>query len=465
MYDALKDVIFFAIPYFAALGLSAMLFYGFFRERNRRKLVFAIGILCVAFGHAHVMMTYLGFTPIFASTEWLYVPVSLAVAVAALSSLFRLKDFKTPFRVFLFGTAASVAIFLTQLPLETLRLGLTTSLLSIAIPTLLYLFIKSRESADLIFLLATLCFIFQGITVEAGSQIEITVLLSLFSVVFTGLMFVVPNNGNTFSMASFLTLEKQLHRAKADLQKAQEKLLKAERLAAIGELAGMVGHDLRNPMQGIAGAAYYLKAKKSAMLDEKGREMVETIETCIQRSNKIINDLLEYSKEIRLDLEETNAQALVDGALRQVAVPASIEVLNQASDDPSLQVDKEKIERVFMNLVKNAVDAMPNGGKLTVESEITKDKIALKFNDTGTGMNEEVMSKIWTPLFTTKAKGMGFGLAICKRIIEAHGGEIRGESASEKGSIFTVTLPLKPPISEKQTDYVSPLENVETLQT
>jgi signal transduction histidine kinase len=455
MYDALKDAIFFTIPYIAALSLSVMLFYGFFRERSRRKLMFAIGILCVAFGHAHAMMTSLGYTPIFATTDWLYVPISLAVAVAALSSFLRLKDFKTPFGVFLSGTAASFIIFFTQLPLETLRLGLTTSLLSIAIPTLLYLFIKSRESADLIFLLATLCFIFQGLTVEVGTQIEITVLLSLFSVVFTGLMFIVPNNGNAFSMASFLTLEKQLHRAKEDLQKAQEKLLKAERLAAIGELAGMVGHDLRNPMQGIAGAAYYLKAKKSAILDDKGREMVETIETCIQRSNKIINDLLEYSREINLDIEETNAQALVDNALCQIQVPASIKVVNQASDEPNLQVDKEKIERVFMNIVKNAVDAMPNGGNLTVESENTKDKIAVKFNDTGTGMKEEVMRKIWTPLFTTKAKGMGFGLAICKRIIEAHGGEIRAESASGQGSVFTVTLPLKTQKPEKQTDYAA----------
>jgi signal transduction histidine kinase len=287
------------------------------------------------------------------------------------------------------------------------------------------------------------------------------VLLALFSVVFTGLMFVVPKSGNTFSVASFLTLEKQLNRAKEDLQKTQEKLLKAERLAAIGELAGMVGHDLRNPMQGIAGAAYYLKVKKSALLDNKGREMVETIETCIQRSNKIINDLLEYSKDIKLDLEEINARAAVESILCQVHIPASVEVANLTANDIVLRLDKGRIERVFMNIVANAFDAMPNGGKLTIESESTKDKITIKFSDTGAGMSPETLGKLWTPLFTTKAKGMGFGLAICKRIVEAHGGEITAETEVGNGSTFTVTFPTEPRLEKEQSFYVNMLESMQ----
>ena len=108
-----------------------------------------------------------------------------------------------------------------------------------------------------------------------------------------GLMFAAPKSANAHSLASSLSLRKQLDKANGDLRIVQEKLLKAERLAAIGELAGMVGHDLRNPLQGIAGATYYLRARNGSKLDEKDREMVATIETCIQRSNKIINDLLD----------------------------------------------------------------------------------------------------------------------------------------------------------------------------
>ena len=444
MLEGLKDVIFFSIPLVSSIGLSLLLTYWFYKDRNKRKLLFSIGIFVSAFGYYNALLKSLGGTPLFASADWLFVPISFAVTIAALSNLFKVKNFETPLRIFLFVTVASVTVFFTQLPLENLHLALMTSFLSVAIPTLIYLFIKNRDISNVIFLLATLCFIFQGITINAGTPLEIPVLLSLFSMVFTGLMFAVPTNGNSFSMAAYLTLEKKLDMANKDLQMAQMKLLKTERLAAIGELAGMIGHDLRNPLQGIAGAAYYLKARSNSKLDDKGRAMVETIETCIERSNKIINDLLEYSKEIRLDVEGTNPKSIVESTLRQIQVPSTIEIDDQTRDEPNLRIDKGKIERVFVNIVRNAFDSMPEGGKLTIKSENTNDMVAFSFRDTGTGMTDEVMNKLWTPLFTTKAKGMGFGLAISKRIVEAHGGEIKAETELGKGSVFTIIFPFEP---------------------
>jgi signal transduction histidine kinase len=229
-----------------------------------------------------------------------------------------------------------------------------------------------------------------------------------------------------------------------ELVEAQNKLLRAQRLAAIGELAGMVGHDLRNPLTGIAGAAYYLKMKLNQKVSNKEREMLETIEKAIAYSNKIIDDLLEYSREIRLELSEAEPKLLLTEALSLIDVPRKVCVLNRTKKKPRVKVDRGKMRRVFVNIVRNAFDAMPEGGKLIVESRKEGDNVAFIFSDTGTGISKEVMSKLWSPLFTTKAKGMGFGLPICKRIVEAHGGKITVESARMKGSKFTVTLPIEP---------------------
>ena len=248
-----------------------------------------------------------------------------------------------------------------------------------------------------------------------------------------------------------------------ELLEAQNKLLKAQRLAAIGELAGMVGHDLRNPLTGISGAAYYLKKRLNDKLDNKERDMFETMEKAIGYSNKIINDLLEYSREIRLDLSETDPKSLLKDALSMVEVPVKVQVLDQTEAEPWVKVDKEKMRRVFVNIVKNAFDAMPEGGTLMVESEKDGENVAFTFSDTGTGMSEEVLNRLWSPLFTTKAKGMGFGLPICKRIVEAHGGKISVEATAGKGSTFKVILPVEPETPDK--DQVVWVNMPERLQS
>jgi len=244
-------------------------------------------------------------------------------------------------------------------------------------------------------------------------------------------------------------LEIKVEERTRELVDAQNRLLKAERLAAIGELAGMVGHDLRNPLTGIAGATYYLKLKYCSLMDRKGNEMLEVIEKDIEYSNKIINDLLEYSRDIKLRLTETNPKSMLKEALSFVKTPNGIKIFDETQRRPKIKVDTERMRRVLVNITKNAFDAMPNGGKLTIKSKEIRDGIALSFSDTGTGMSKEIMNKLWTPLFTTKARGMGFGLPICKRIVEAHGGKISVESTSGKGSTFTVMLPLKPKTKEE----------------
>jgi signal transduction histidine kinase len=260
-------------------------------------------------------------------------------------------------------------------------------------------------------------------------------------------------------------LEELVEKKTEQLKETQKKLLAAERLAAIGELAGMVGHDLRNPLTGIAGAAYYIKADSNSKLDKESKEMIAVIEEDIQRSNKIINDLLEYSSEIDLDYSETTPRSLLNATLPLIEIPKNIQLNNLTRNTPSLEVDVEKIERIFINIIKNAVEAMPKGGKLTIRSKKSSGNVEFSFQDTGEGMASCVLDKIWAPLFTTKAKGMGFGLPISKRLAEAHGGNISVRSAICKGSTFKVTIPIKPQARRDEQVCVSNRETVFSTMT
>jgi PAS domain S-box-containing protein len=237
----------------------------------------------------------------------------------------------------------------------------------------------------------------------------------------------------------------------SDRKRMEQQLLKAERLAAIGQVAAMVGHDLRNPLTGIAGAAYYLKTKLGSVMDQRSVEMVELIEKDIEYSNKIINDLLDYSREIRLELADATPKGIVKEALRHASIPENVHVADKTKNNPKIIVDIEMLVRAFVNIVRNAVDAMPNGGTLTISSKHSGADLEIAFNDTGLGMSNEVLERMGTPFFTTKAKGMGLGLSICRRIVEAHNGKIRVSSIEGKGTTFTVTFPIEPELSGGET--------------
>ena len=227
------------------------------------------------------------------------------------------------------------------------------------------------------------------------------------------------------------------------LKETQAKLVKSERLAAIGELAGMIGHDLRNPLSGIKNSAYFLKKKGKTIPEVQAKEMLDTIEKCVDYSNKIVSDLLDYSREIHLESQDCSPRELIVEALALINVPEKVEILNELTDEPHFIADHDKLKRVFINLIKNGIDAMPNVGKLTVSGKEVNGNIEISFSDTGVGIPDEILPKLFAPLFTTKAQGMGFGLAICKRIIEAHKGTITVKTKNGEGTTFTITLPIK----------------------
>ncbi len=230
----------------------------------------------------------------------------------------------------------------------------------------------------------------------------------------------------------------------------EEKLLNAEKFASIGELAGMIGHDLRNPLTSIRAATYYLKTKNAEKKSPIEKEMLKTIEKSIEYSDKIITDLLDYSRIIKLDIETITLKQLISNVFSVTQIPENIAIKDLTKDHGAIKADTNKISRVFSNIVKNAFDSMPNGGTLTITSKKANQQLEVSFCDTGEGMSQETLSKLWTPLFTTKAKGMGFGLSICKRIIEAHKGTISAQSIIGKGTTIIVTLPLDAQLYEEK---------------
>jgi PAS domain S-box-containing protein len=225
-----------------------------------------------------------------------------------------------------------------------------------------------------------------------------------------------------------------------ELKETNEKLLKAERMAAIGELAGMIGHDLRNPLTGMKGAAYCLKTKYSRQVGNNGQKLIEIIEECIQRSDKIICDLLDYAKELRIEPKETTPQQLLQKTFLLIKIPDTIKIVNQAQNE-AINLDVDKMIRLLTNIIKNSIDAMPNGGTITIKTQKTQKNITFQISDTGIGIPKNDLSNLWKPLFTTKPKGMGFGLPICKRIAEAHKGTIAIESEINKGTKLTIQIP------------------------
>ncbi|MGQ9460369.1 MAG: PAS domain S-box protein [Candidatus Bathyarchaeaceae archaeon] len=237
-------------------------------------------------------------------------------------------------------------------------------------------------------------------------------------------------------------LEEMVEERTKELKESQEQLIKAERLAAIGQLATMIGHDLRNPLTSIQNACYYLKMKMEASMDEKVKKMFEVVENEINHANKIVKDLLDFSRVKKPDLKKVDLISAIQDALTQLKFPENIILTTKFSEAPIIEADPDQLRRILQNIALNGIQAMPNGGELTVSTRKNGDFVEVAFTDTGAGIPEENMSKLFTPLFTTKAQGVGLGLAICKNIVEAHNGRIEVKSKVGKGSIFTVKLPV-----------------------
>ena len=225
----------------------------------------------------------------------------------------------------------------------------------------------------------------------------------------------------------------------------EEALAKSQRLAAIGETSAMVGHDLRNPLQGIAGVVYLAKRNLESRKATDRRDaagMLDTIQEQITYMDKIVSDLQDYAQPLTPKLTETNLPNLIRQTLSTVRIPKAVKVSVEVEKAAqNVMIDPTLMRRTFTNLAINAIQAMPKRGKLTVRARSKGNSTVMTVEDTGEGIPKKNLTKLFSPFFTTKAKGQGLGLAVCKRLVEAQGGTITVKSKPRKGTAFTIKMP------------------------
>jgi PAS domain S-box-containing protein len=245
-------------------------------------------------------------------------------------------------------------------------------------------------------------------------------------------------------------LQKGLQLHAENLEKLVEErtnqLKDAERLAAIGQTAGMVGHDIRNPLQAITSDVYLLKSELGSMpqseTKERVQESLEGIENNVYYINKIVLDLQDYAGPMKPVAHKANLEDLCEELLLRKDMPENIKTSCHVEKGAKMVYsDSDVLKRILNNLVTNAVQAMPKGGDLAIHAKKELNEIIIEVQDSGEGIPEEVKPKIFAPLFTTKSKGQGFGLAVVKRMTEALGGTITFESEEGKGTKFSIRLP------------------------
>lgn len=220
----------------------------------------------------------------------------------------------------------------------------------------------------------------------------------------------------------------------------EEQLRRADRLSTLGELAAGMAHELRNPLASIKGTAEILKGDYKP--EDKKFEFISIMVKEVERLNRVVEEFLRFARPIPLQTAEVDLGEEIGSVVHLVkgqAPGVDIEVVPFST--PSIKADREKLVQVFLNLILNAVQAMPNGGRLTVSASKVDGNVEVSFRDTGSGIPEENRDKLFKPFFTTKSAGTGLGLAISNRIIEAHGGAITFESEAGKGTTFMVRLP------------------------
>jgi len=230
-------------------------------------------------------------------------------------------------------------------------------------------------------------------------------------------------------------------------QERAQKLQDAERLAAIGETAGMVGHDIRNPLQAMLGDVYLLKQDLAEMPQSQTKngvaESLECIETNINYVNKIVADLQDYARKLKPEYAEVDLSELIVSVFKTVAIPDMVKLIIDVNDPIRLETDPTYMQRALTNLVNNAIQAMSNGGELGVRAYKKENSVFIIVSDTGVGIPEEVKPNLFKPLMTTKAKGQGLGLAVVKRLVEGLSGKVTFQSEQGKGTKFVIELPTK----------------------
>jgi two-component system sensor histidine kinase HydH len=238
----------------------------------------------------------------------------------------------------------------------------------------------------------------------------------------------------------------KLAAANQQLQEAEEAVRRSDRLAALGQLSAGLAHELRNPLGTIRASSEMLSRSLSAENDV-AREVAGFIATEVDRANSLITRFLQFARPLEIRPERADLAQMLDRAIALVEreAPGIAIYRNYAPEIPPFPFDAELLERVFYNLVLNAVQATPAGGAVTVKARAGAGLAEVAVIDRGLGIEPKHLETIFNPFFTTKPQGVGLGLAIVSKIVDEHGGKITVESDPGKGSVFRVLLPMDRP--------------------
>jgi signal transduction histidine kinase len=236
---------------------------------------------------------------------------------------------------------------------------------------------------------------------------------------------------------------KELEKKMDELKKSQNQLLQSERLASIGQLAASMAHEIRNPLGVIKNVSYYLNMTVGKS-DEKIKKHLKILDQELVTSNKIITDLLDFSSGKEPVLKKSDLNSIIKKAVSRANKPKNISLeLKLGKKLPRLMADEDQLIRVFHNIIVNSIQAMPNGGSLKIISKKEGNTFIIQITDTGLGIPDKELPMVFEPLFTTKAKGIGLGLALSKQIVKMHEGDIEAESRVGVGATFVVRLPIR----------------------
>ena len=289
--------------------------------------------------------------------------------------------------------------------------------------------------------------------VEISSKDEIGLLASRFNQMTKGLKQLMDEKEGVMIELKDLnkklsSINDELVQRNEQLKDTQEQLIRTEKLAAVGTLASGVSHELRNPLSAIKNAVFLLKRKLSRNVmpdvDEKVLQFLDIMDKEIDRSTRIINDLLGFTRVAKPARIRSDIRIVINDALSRVTIAENIKLSKDLQSDlPMVTIDANQIGQVLINLIENACQAMTDGGKLQISTRKSKTFTEIEIADSGCGIPEKEINKIFDPLFTTKPKGIGMGLAVCHGIIDKHNGTIEVKSREGKGTNMIIKLPLE----------------------
>lgn len=235
-------------------------------------------------------------------------------------------------------------------------------------------------------------------------------------------------------------LEQRVQERTAQLVEAQSSLVRAERLATLGRVSGGIAHEIRNPLSVIRTSAFFLR-RATGLSAEKMAEHLERIERQVAMIDNVVTALADVAKLPEPKAVRCRVEEVVRSVTKGMSLPSTIDVQCEFSNLPDVRIDPNQIAIVFRNLIRNARDAMPEGGRLVISGVVRSDAVGVSVRDTGEGIPADQLEKVLEPLYSTKARGMGLGLAICQAIVHKNRGELTVESELGTGTTFHIVLP------------------------